>query len=265
MWRKDSIARKKFYEDYSRVPYSLKSYSHPNPFSRLFSNERRNLILKLMKKSCFKTCRFLDVGCADGYYVSMAEMMGVTTSVGIDIANNSLKRARDLARLKNSKDSHFICADAQNLPFRDCVFDFCLLSEVLEHCPEPWKALKEFWRVSRDICILSIPTGESFPWVKIIKKIGRFTGVKKEEAGHLHNIDFQEAMKKVGELDPEILDVNGAVACYWTLLAYPIGQAKIFSRILVRLLPKLIPFDVFICHRFPVVSATLFFWFRRFQ
>lgn len=264
MWRENALARKRFYDDACmHAWHSSKFYDDPDLSRRFLFSRRRDLVLKLINASEISGSRFLDVGCADGYYVINTERMGADLSVGIDISVRFLKRARDLAKLEKLPNASFICADAENLPFRDKIFDLTLLSEVLEHCPNPSKAIQEFWRISKITCILSIPTGEAFPWVKIIKKFGRFSGIKKEEAGHLYDISFQEAMKMVKELDSEILGINGAVAFYWTLLAYPICQVEHFSRVLARLITGLIPFDVFICRKFPVVSGTVFFWIKR--
>jgi len=262
MWKKDITARKELYESYSSYYYS-ESYKYINPFSWLVLLERRNLLLKLFRMSIYKNFKLLDIGCADGYFVNIAEKMGSIASIGIDISNNFMKVSRDLSRQNNLITSHFVCADAQNLPFREQIFEICILSEVIEHCPEPWKALKECWKASKNLCILSVPTGDSLPWVKIIKKIGRFTGIKKDEAGHLHELYFKEVIMKIKELDLEILDINGVVFLFWTLMAYPIGQISFFKNFLIKVLPKLVSLDLLICSKFPIAATSVFFRLKK--
>lgn len=50
-----------------------------------------------------------------------------------------------------------VFADATDLPFEDDRFDLVLAIEVLEHMPEPEKALAELARVGRGGAILSVP------------------------------------------------------------------------------------------------------------
>lgn len=50
-----------------------------------------------------------------------------------------------------------VFADATDLPFEDDRFDLVLAIEVLEHMPEPEKALAELARVGRGDAILSVP------------------------------------------------------------------------------------------------------------
>jgi SAM-dependent methyltransferase len=84
----------------------------------------------------------LDVGCGNGFLRSL----GLTNSIGTDIR---LSRAVTVR------------ASAENLPFRDQIFDLVFAGEVLEHLNAPAQALNEWTRVLRNggtIC-LSTPNG----------------------------------------------------------------------------------------------------------
>jgi SAM-dependent methyltransferase len=50
-----------------------------------------------------------------------------------------------------------VVAPGDELPFRDGEFDFVLASHVIEHFPDPIKALKEWMRVSRRYVFLIVP------------------------------------------------------------------------------------------------------------
>jgi len=84
----------------------------------------------------------LDVGCGNGFLTSL----GFTNAVGIDIRSSRAVTVR---------------ASAENLPFRDQIFDLVFAGEVLEHLNAPAQALNEWTRVLRTggrLC-LSTPNG----------------------------------------------------------------------------------------------------------
>lgn len=56
--------------------------------------------------------------------------------------------------LPKTKVKNFIRASAQTLPFRDRVFSVSYAHNVLEHLPDPWKALSEILRVSDRIDVV---------------------------------------------------------------------------------------------------------------
>jgi len=74
----------------------------------------------------------LDIGCGDGCHKSLIEKKGWTW-IGLDI---------DIAR--GGAD---ICADIENLPLANNSVSLVVLSQLLEHVPHPWIALKEVSRV----------------------------------------------------------------------------------------------------------------------
>ncbi len=79
----------------------------------------------------------LDVGCGDGYIM---DKIKVKPKSGIDISLEMVK----LNRNKNVR-----CADAESLPFEDESFDVVYSVDLLEHVPNPKKAIKEAYRVLR--------------------------------------------------------------------------------------------------------------------
>ncbi len=72
----------------------------------------------------------LDVGCGNGFLKSL----GFTDSIGMDVRLSPAVTIR---------------ASAENLPFRDRIFDLVFAGEVLEHLNEPAQALNEWTRVLR--------------------------------------------------------------------------------------------------------------------
>lgn len=82
--------------------------------------------------------RSLNVGCGSD----------VWGDVRLDVAKANLRGLFTLT----------VLADAHNLPFRDKCFEVTKASHILEHLMNPFKALDEIIRVTRDKIILRFPT-----------------------------------------------------------------------------------------------------------
>lgn len=88
----------------------------------------------------------LDVGCSTGYSMRILQKQYRGAQVvGIDLATNMLK----LAQLRKGWFSrqHFICADAQALPFKDASIDLIYSNLTLQWCPDLLMTFCEFFRV----------------------------------------------------------------------------------------------------------------------
>jgi SAM-dependent methyltransferase len=111
----------------------------PGGFYQLFHGRRLEIARSLLGTE--KTTA-LDVGCGNGFLKSL----GLADSIGIDVRLSPAVTVR---------------ASADNLPFRDRIFDLVFAGEVLEHLNEPAQALNEWTRVLRtggSLC-LSTPNG----------------------------------------------------------------------------------------------------------
>jgi SAM-dependent methyltransferase len=111
----------------------------PGGFYQLFHGRRLEIARGLMGTPSMMA---LDVGCGNGFLGSL----GFTHAIGMDIR---LSRAVTVR------------ASAENLPFRDMIFDLVFAGEVLEHLNGPAQALNEWTRVLRrggSLC-LSTPNG----------------------------------------------------------------------------------------------------------
>lgn len=92
----------------------------------------------LLDQAGLRPRRLLVVGCGEGVEASrLAESTGATV-VGIDLAAVSRWRGPGV---------HLVRADARRLPFRDGTFGAVYCHHVLEHVPEPARAIVESRRV----------------------------------------------------------------------------------------------------------------------
>lgn len=97
--------------------------------------------------------RILEVGCGEGIVIEyLRARVPAVRFHGMELDAEALARGR--ARCPGAS---FLQADAYDLPFASGSYDLVLCLEVLEHLPEPERALREIRRVSRRGCLLSVP------------------------------------------------------------------------------------------------------------
>lgn len=98
----------------------------------------------------------LDIACGEGLIEKLAP-----DTIGLEFSLNALRKA------KKNGAKHLVLADAQNLPFRDNVFDLTISAGSLEHFSDPAKAISEMARVSR-IQILTVHKELPFPFANLV-------------------------------------------------------------------------------------------------
>lgn len=97
--------------------------------------------------------RVLEVGCGEGIVLAtLAARLPGTRLDGLEIDETALEEARN-----RCPGATLVRGDACAVPFDDQSFDLVVCLEVLEHLPEPARALRELRRVTRAGCLLSVP------------------------------------------------------------------------------------------------------------
>jgi SAM-dependent methyltransferase len=85
--------------------------------------------------------RVLDVATGPGYVAERAEARGAVP-LGVDLAEGMVEAAR-----RNHPELEFMVADAEELPLEDNRFDAVVGNFVINHLPEPERAVAEAVRV----------------------------------------------------------------------------------------------------------------------
>ncbi len=88
--------------------------------------------------------RILDVGCGDGYLLSLASRHAAT-AVGIDTERTAIVIASGL--LKDYANSEVVLGSSFALPFASGSFDVVALADVIEHLEDPERCVGEIGRV----------------------------------------------------------------------------------------------------------------------
>lgn len=101
----------------------------------------------------------LEIGSGGGPAKILSLSTGVK-HVSLDIGIRNLERLRDASQWTTP-----VCAQAYQLPFADNALPAILISEVVEHIPDPVLALRECHRVLRPggVLVLSVPWREVIP------------------------------------------------------------------------------------------------------
>jgi ubiquinone/menaquinone biosynthesis C-methylase UbiE len=111
--------------------------------------------------SLAKGHRVLDAGCGTAYGAAMLAAAGAELVVGVDLASDVL----DGARARMPENVLLEVGDVTALAYEHGRFDMIVCFEVIEHLPEPARALDEFRRIlgSRGFLAVSSPNRDVYP------------------------------------------------------------------------------------------------------
>lgn len=106
--------------------------------------DRFEATLKYVKKDK----NILDLGCGAGAYTKTLNSQGYS-AFGVDI--------NQYPEWIGQESDCFFQGDSTQIPFNSKFFHTTISFEVLEHCPDPGKTLREIHRCTTDYLVLSVP------------------------------------------------------------------------------------------------------------
>jgi len=127
-------------------------FSMPRKYHRRCAN--------LMRRHLRPGMAVADLGCGHGGLLRELRLMDSTLRLtAIDLSPVRVKNAR--ARVP---DATVHVGDIEDLPFGDAAFEAAFATEVMEHLPDPVKALKEIWRILKPGArlLVSLPNRDWF-------------------------------------------------------------------------------------------------------
>jgi 2-polyprenyl-6-hydroxyphenyl methylase/3-demethylubiquinone-9 3-methyltransferase len=106
--------------------------------------------------------KLLDAGCGTGHFSKIASEKGAIVT-SMDIGERLLEKVAEKC------DTERVVGSVLDIRFDDNYFDFVISSEVIEHTENPYKAIREFYRVLKPGGILALTVPNRFwKWSCII-------------------------------------------------------------------------------------------------
>jgi ubiquinone/menaquinone biosynthesis C-methylase UbiE len=125
--------------------YKSRKKNSPEPFWGIDTQPER---LAATLRYASANDHILDLGAGRGAYTKMLNLKGLRT-IGVD--------SHRYPEWSAENEEWFVQASASCLPFVEKQFELTISFEVLEHCDEPEKVLREIARVTSKYLILSVP------------------------------------------------------------------------------------------------------------
>lgn len=179
-------SNRKFYE---KEALYVERYRSPNFWESRYHRKRMEVVTEILKTHLGKNT-FFDVGCGAGEYLTLACSFHCEV-IGADISANYLRRAKAWCR-----KVALVQADIRALPFRDDCADVTLCSEVVEHLPNINPALKEIFRVTRQVVVVTTPNYGFFR--RAIARVSKsYLEEVNRRTGHLTIIPIDQLCKEL--------------------------------------------------------------------
>ena len=179
---------------------------------------RKVILQKILSRYLKGKLKILDIGCGAGFSTSLVNKKEI---IGLD----KNKSALFYSRLLGIK---VVQGDAILLPFKDGVFDFIFLLDLLEHVEDDRKVLKEVKRVGKKggLIIITVPAFKKL-WSK-----------HDEYHGHYRRYSMREITEKLRKENLRVLK-----STYFNFFLFPlIVIAKKFEKRGSHLQRKIPPF-----------------------
>ena len=142
------------------------TYESPSLYKRFFFNTRFNKVVKALSPRRGEI--ILDLGCGAGYYTNYLIKKGCKV-FATDISDEYVKQTK---KYTNNNAKYYI-SDAAILPFKSNYFDKVLMTEVIEHLPDPQNALMEVKRVLKVEGVAVITTPNKFSYMNLAYTLKR--------------------------------------------------------------------------------------------
>ena len=143
------------------VSTNKQKHGSANPFMKLAIGRFHGQVRAMLPQPVES---LLEVGCGEGY--SARAILGDQPRrpwFGGDLEHSAVVEAR-----RRFPAMHYTVFDATKLPFPDASVDAIMSLEVMEHLPDPKRALQEFRRVARHHLVLSVPNDPVYRALRLV-------------------------------------------------------------------------------------------------
>ena len=167
--------------------------------SRISEWQRYFQKLLVERIQCTPDQKVLDVGCGTGWAVEKLALRNPESAIyGIDISPEMIRIANK--RAPSHSNLEFNVGDAEKLDFPDEEFDYIMSSHAFRHCPDPAKALAEFFRVLKvggKLLILDFCRDIQNPLLRVVASARRLVP-SRNTRGYYASNELRELMLNSG-------------------------------------------------------------------
>lgn len=149
-------------------------------FNRWRHESRADSYIKLLNNKQEKG-RFLDIGCANGYFINHINKLTEWDVYGVELSEKPVAFAKEKLGLEN-----VFCGDVIQAGFADDFFDFINIYDVLEHVPDPVGFMDECKRILKPdgMLYLIVPNGY-VDSLNLIRYYNKYKVAGTYDAGHV--------------------------------------------------------------------------------
>ena len=171
--------------------------------------ERKDRLLKALKKYCVPGAPVLDLGCGWGMFTAVMRSAGYQ-AVGLDISEKAIERAR-----LNHPEVEYNILDADgSIPFEDDSFSAVWSTEVIEHVLDVPEFLNEINRVIRPGGIFILTTPYHGLAKNLLIVFAGFDRHFKVDGSHIRFFNRRSLTQSLGRSGFQSLIVRGIGRCW---------------------------------------------------
>ncbi len=217
-----------------------------------YENRRQGALkhLALVSVFCPTPARLLDLGCASGTFVCLAQQAG-WQATGVDTSRWMIERGR-----VHCPAATFVGCTLEEARFEEGSFDVITLWDVLEHVPSPLQTLQRVrsWLVPNGLLFLSVPNAASVVarlmrsrWVLLLREhlwyfSPRTMSLLLSQGGFdivqtrpkLVQFSIANILRRFAQYPGALSDVSSHLsslpACKRIWLRFPIGEMNVVAR-----------------------------------
>ena len=190
-------------------------YNSPNPIARYLVGKFLDSLTSFVVEVAGEIDSISEIGCGEGMISCLLSELGVVESIlGCDISPDVVSQAKKNAVVLSGRCKPvFYTKDIYDVTKQAEGADLVICCEVLEHVPDPRKALCLLREITGKYCLLSVPNEPLWRVMNMAR--GKYWGAMGNTPGHINHWSSKSFIELVSsELD--VLQVAKPIP--WTIL-----------------------------------------------
>jgi ubiquinone/menaquinone biosynthesis C-methylase UbiE len=169
----------------------------------------------------------LDCGSGSGYLTIELAKRGAFV-ISCDLTLMNLVKLKETAKqLGLEKNIAFICCSAEDLPFKDNIFDYFISNAVIEHLPREVEAIQEIDRVTKKDGGVMVTVPLSYKYLNPILLPVNY--IHDQRIGHLRRYNQEVLVSKFNKFKLKNTYYTGHTAKVVKVLANMLVKKELFS------------------------------------